>query len=200
MSAHFEPTLLRWQVWSAVAYGVKGIAYWTLRPATDAFSGIGFGRGVFDEANRPTPLFPEIRRLNAELHALGPHLMALDSRGAWHARAQGQRHVESGRWDAAPDAGARDGVRGIATGPGRDDGLVSVYRNRKTGERWLGVFNKSLATSRTFRVQLDAAPSRIERIDSTDGRAVAVPVQGTVFSSGLLAPGGFALFRVPRAS
>jgi len=197
MGRHFTPAMLRWQAWSAVAYGAKGIAYWTLSPAEDHGAKIGFGPGVFDAEGRPTALFASVRQLNAELHALGPRLMELDPIGAWHAAADGQSGVPDGRWDvpAAAD-GALAGVRGLATASGSRDGLVTAFRHRSTGETWVMVVNKSLATSRTFTVQLTRPAGGIERIRRSDGKAVPVAAAGAAFSSGALPAGTGELFRL----
>jgi hypothetical protein len=202
MGRHFTPAMLRWQAWSAVAYGAKGIAYWTLSPAEDTVAKLGFGPGVFDADGRPTALFASVKRLNAELHALGPRLMELDPLGAWHAAAEGQSGVVDGRWDApAALDGVLAGVRGVATGSGSRDALVTVFRQRTTGETWVMVVNKSLGASRTFTVQLTQPAGGIERIRRSDGKAVAVAASGPAFSTGAIPAGTGELFRlVPSAA
>ncbi len=197
MGRHFTTAMLRWQAWSAVAYGAKGIAYWTLAPAEDQAAQMGFGPGVFDAQGRGTDRLPAVKALNAELHALGPRLMELDPVGAWHAAADGQSGVAEGRWDApAATDGALAGVRGLATGTGSRDGLITVFRHRTTGETWVMVVNKSLAAGRTFTVQLARPAGGIERIRRSDGKAVAVAASGAAFSTGALPAGTGELFRL----
>lgn len=76
---HFDPTeaQLRWQVYSSLAYGAKGVlyfCYWTPR-------GGEFPKGgaIITAEGRRTRHYDQARRINAELKAMGPTLMALTS-------------------------------------------------------------------------------------------------------------------------
>ncbi len=195
----FTRAQLRWQVWSAVAYGVKGIAYWTLSPAEDRNAGLGFAAGIFDARGGSTALLPVVRRLNAELHALGAFLMELDAIGARHVSTQGQEGIDDERW-VRPDGRLRPlgPLTGVESGPGADDALVTLLRHRRTGEDWVFVFNKSVSVARSFRIRLAAAPARVERIRRADGRPETVASAASVFATGSLAAGTGDLFRIDR--
>ncbi len=78
---HFDPTesQLRWQIYSSLAYGAKGVlyfCYWTPR-------GGEFPKGgaIITAEGRRTRHYDQARRINAELKAMGPTLMALTSTG-----------------------------------------------------------------------------------------------------------------------
>jgi hypothetical protein len=81
---HLDPTeaQLRWQIFSSIAYGAKGVlyfCYWTPR-------GPGFAKGgaVISAEGVPTRHFDEARRINAELKNWGPTLMKLKNTGAYY--------------------------------------------------------------------------------------------------------------------
>jgi hypothetical protein len=70
-------TDLRWQAYSLVTYGAKGLWYFT-------WNG-GWGNpGLVSEAGEPTHLYRYARDLNAELHSMGPTLARLRSTQAGH--------------------------------------------------------------------------------------------------------------------
>jgi hypothetical protein len=194
----FNPTQLRWQAWSAVAYGAKGISYWTLAPAEDKGNDLGFDAGIFDARGRVTALLPAMKSLNAELHALGPHLMALDPVGARHVTLDGQEGIADELWifqgGVPRPLGPLTGVSGDRRG---SDALVTLFRHRTSGGDWVFVFNKSLTTTRTFRVEL-ARASGVKRISRSDGKARVVATGATSFSTGPLPPGTGDLFVVAR--
>jgi len=76
---HFDPTedSLRWQIFTSLAYGAKGVlyfCYWTPR-------GGEFPKGgaIITAEGRKTRHYDQARRLNAAVKALGPTLMQLTS-------------------------------------------------------------------------------------------------------------------------
>lgn len=73
---------LRWQVNTALAYGAKGIMYFTytaLHIEDDKY-----GSGLLDEHGRRTPKYDYVRQINAELKKLAPTLMRLKSVAVYH--------------------------------------------------------------------------------------------------------------------
>jgi hypothetical protein len=67
---------LRWLVYTTLAYGGRGISYFVYwGPASS---------GALYEDGKPTPLSLAAAKLNGEVSALSPELMALDSLGAYH--------------------------------------------------------------------------------------------------------------------
>ena len=76
---------LRWQVNTALAYGARGIMYFTYvsPPETESFK--GWGEGIVTWEGKPTRKFDEVKRINAELKALGPILMSLTSTAVYHS-------------------------------------------------------------------------------------------------------------------
>ncbi len=167
----------RWQAWYAVAYGAKGIAYWTLFP-TGRVEGPRFDIGLYDEQGRPGPRIPGIRTLNAQLHALGPTLMQLDPVEVWHGTGgQGSGFEVDTDWGPAGFSKPVTQVTAepIAGGGGKADDLVfAQLRHATTGEDYLLVMNANLTRPRSFRLQLAARADTVERIDRGTGRPVRV--------------------------
>ncbi len=75
-----SPEQMRWQVYTSLAYGMKGLAYfvywapkeWKAAPA------------IVDAEGKPARLYPVVRQLNGEIKSLGRVLMGLKSTGAYH--------------------------------------------------------------------------------------------------------------------
>jgi len=68
---------LRWLVYTTLAYGGRGLSYFV-------YWGSASYRGLYADG-KPTPLAPEAAKLNGEIAALSPELMALESLGAYHS-------------------------------------------------------------------------------------------------------------------
>ena len=78
---HFDPTEadLRWQIYTSLAYGAKGVlyfCYWT--PGGGEFPK---GGAIITPEGRKTRHYGQAQRINAEVKALGPTLMQLTSTG-----------------------------------------------------------------------------------------------------------------------
>lgn len=77
-----EPTKgeMRWQVFSALAYGVKGILYFYYWPP----EGKPGGAGLIDRWGRKTLMYEIVKDINFTLKRMGPTLMKLKSVGIFH--------------------------------------------------------------------------------------------------------------------
>lgn len=87
--SHRDPTEeeIRWQVYTSLAYGAKGIqyfTYWTPKPG----GGETFGSGMIDLDGNRTKHYDEVKRLNAEVQEIGPKLLDLRSEGVIHYGSQ----------------------------------------------------------------------------------------------------------------
>lgn len=165
-----QPTLaqVRWSAWTAVAYGAKSISYWTTGTIDDPAPRTGYRGGLLELDGRPTSKYEPIRRLNAELHALGPTLMTLDPVTVLHVAAGEQRER------ASDQIGAPSRVYGIVSaveGAGRQDCMIGYFKQQGTGQDFLLVVNRSLTTARTFTVRLGASANAIVRYDPRSGNA-----------------------------
>ncbi len=69
---------LRWQVYGALAYGVRGVAYFAYWPTRDDYT------AVVDYAGRPQPLYKAISELNRSVLSLGRVLRGATSTAVYH--------------------------------------------------------------------------------------------------------------------
>ena len=86
---HMDPTeaQLRWQIFSSVAYGARGVLYFCYWTPT----GAEFPRGgaILTAEGRKTRHYDQAKRINAKLKAWGPHLMKLTSEQAGTIKSGG---------------------------------------------------------------------------------------------------------------
>jgi hypothetical protein len=79
-----DPTAaeMRWQVYTALAYGMKGIMYYTYwSPPGGEQSG---EIAIVDSQGKPARLYPVVAQLNGEIQVLGKTLLGLTSTGVYH--------------------------------------------------------------------------------------------------------------------
>ena len=69
-------TEMRWLAYTTLAYGGRGISYFT-------YWGPKSYGGLYQDG-KPAPLAKDVADLNAEIAQFGPALMALDSMGVYH--------------------------------------------------------------------------------------------------------------------
>jgi hypothetical protein len=182
---------LRWQVYTALAYGARGILYFTYWTPHDATW--NFRNGILDEQGRRTVHYDPIRRLNAELNALAPTLVPLRSEGVYHAGGLpvGTRSLPAGETVRAVRGG--DAVVGLfreprqvrigfnmAPPPERNYVLVANRNPRRPARLWvelreeiMGIAEVSRRSGRSGRLQLPesiAANAFAVRLAPGDGR------------------------------
>jgi hypothetical protein len=76
---------LRWQVFTTLAYGAKGVLYFTYwTPFAPAEKQLGFRDAIINEKGERTPKYDQVKRLNARVRALAPTLLKLRSVAAYH--------------------------------------------------------------------------------------------------------------------
>ncbi|HIE52187.1 MAG TPA: hypothetical protein EYP85_10545 [Armatimonadetes bacterium] len=71
---------LRWQVYSALAYGAKGLLYFTYWTPAHA----NYRHGILSPTGERTEHYWMVQRINAEVKHLGPTLLRLTSRAVYH--------------------------------------------------------------------------------------------------------------------
>ena len=70
---------MRFQAFTALAYGMKGILYFTYWPYEPLSK-----TAIVDLKGKPTRLYPIIKRLNGDIRAIGRTLLTLTSTGTYH--------------------------------------------------------------------------------------------------------------------
>ena len=200
--APYRPTptfnQIRWQVYVSIAYGAKGIMYWTLRPAHGPPAVPGYGASFLRrDGSTNGALYDSLAALNAELKVLGPTLMTLEPVAVFHAAAN--RFVLPARDDSLARAGSTSQL--VARLEGRtSQGMAGSFRGSAPTEGYVMVANKDTVIAQSFRVTLRQPAATVEHISKRDGRRIAVATASpTAFDTGIIAPGGGELFRiVPR--
>ncbi len=97
---------LRWQVYTALAYGAKGIMYFTYwLPAPD--ERWNWHDAIVERDGSRNAHYDMVQRINGEVKALGPMLLRLKSIGAHHAEPlpEGTKGLQGARFVAALEGG-----------------------------------------------------------------------------------------------
>lgn len=152
---HTDPTeaQLRWQIFTSLAYGAKGVmyfCYWT--PRGDEFPK---GGAILTADGRRTRHYDEAKRINAGLKKLGPTLMKLTSTSVHRIKPKG----------ATPDALAGSPIRQISDG----DYLVGAFRHAD-GRRAVLINNYHFAYSAWPTVEFDVDTSKVVEVSPKTGR------------------------------
>lgn len=162
---HTDPTeaQLRWQIFTALAYGAKGLmyfCYWTPRGAE-----FPKGGAILTADGRRTRHYDEARRLNARLKNLGPTLMQLTNTAV--------RRVKPGPTgtNATAEFLAGSGVRSIQDDHG--EFLIGTFRH-VDGRRAVLLSNYHFAYSAWPTVAFAAEATDVIEIDQRTGRATRV--------------------------
>jgi hypothetical protein len=74
------PAEIRWQAYTSLAYGAKGLWYFTYVSSYN----IGYDTAILDRLDKPTSLYAAVRELNKEISNLAPILMRLKTKDVMH--------------------------------------------------------------------------------------------------------------------
>ena len=144
---------LRWQVYTSLAYGAKGVmyfCYWT--PAGGEFPK---GGAILTRDGKRTRHYEEAKRINTPLKNLGPTLMKLTSTGMYRVRpGENSGSILKG----SP-------IRSVSDG----DYLIGVFRHAD-GRRAVLVNNYHFAYSAWPTVVFDADPASVFEVDPATGK------------------------------
>ncbi|HET6298859.1 MAG TPA: hypothetical protein VFG33_36155 [Kribbella sp.] len=186
-NGHREPTAaeLLWQVNISLAYGAKGIQYFTYW-TPEAARGEGFGPALITVDGKRTARYAATKKINTTwLHQVGRELKPLVSESVVHAN---ETPLPNGTIGFTPT----DLVSGISGQPV----VVGTFRSRDTTvkDRWLLVANRSHST--TTRATVTVNPDKVYGVDVftpiskkyAGDRGSGVPVN--------LAPGAATLLRL----
>lgn len=173
---------LRWQVNTALAYGAKGIMYFTYTTPNDP--SWDFRNAIIDANGKPTAKYEIATRINGELKKLGPTLMSLHTVAVYHTGA------------------IPDGCK-----PLPEDGLI---KNIKGGEFVVGQFysddgaryamfvNKSLTkpASATIEFSQAVAVYPVNPISGREEATILENINGTCVWRSEFAPGQGRLVKI----
>jgi hypothetical protein len=128
---------LRWQAYTALAYGYKGLLYFTYA----SVKAEGFGEGIIDLQGRRTKRYDLARKVNAEINALGPLLAGLRSTAVYHIATK------------LPDGTRGPDEKSLVRKAEGGDLVVGELQDAK-GKRYLFLTNASPHKAATLRVTL----------------------------------------------
>ena len=184
---------IRWQIFTSVAYGAKGVlyfCYWT--PGKGAAGAGEFPKGgaILTAEGLKTRHYEEARRINAELKQLGPTLMKLTSTGVCRVTTETNSTALAG----SP-------IRKLARVPGDPVGefIIGTFRHAD-GRRAVLIVNHNYSYTAWPTVEFDADPKEVLEVSKTTGQAAPVvddspELKGLQLSFG---PGDARLFVLPR--
>jgi len=145
---------LRWQVNTALAYGARGIMYFTYEtPPPD--ENWKWHDGIIDESGKPNRKYYEVKKINAEVKKLAPTLMRLNSVAVYHTTPlpRGTR--------ALPENGL---IRNVEGGQ-----FVIGQFNSDKGQRYAMFVNRSLTTAANARISF-SQKVRLWEVSRSTGR------------------------------
>jgi len=158
-NSHFfymEPSdaTLHLQVYSTLAYGGRGIQYFTyITPEVG-----NYRLGALDPFGYRTPTWGMLRRVNLEIHALAPWLVHLTSTGVYHSDPvpEGSQPMSGSRWVAQVTASTVD--KSVAARY-----LLGEFKGQD-GSPYLMLVNRDLSHSMNFSIRLKQPQMHIKRI------------------------------------
>lgn len=159
---------IRWQVNVSLAYGAKGIQYFTYWTPADS-PRIKFRQALVSRSGNRTPIYGYARNVNLYLKVMGGELLPLISETVVHAR------------ENRPPLGAKPFradtyVRSVSGSP------MILGRFRKPGlpsARYYFVANRSFSRVAKSRLKVSKRVRRVFRLDIGTGRYVRVALRGT---------------------
>ncbi|TCO21393.1 hypothetical protein EV652_111304 [Kribbella steppae] len=183
---HREPTAaeLLWQVNISLAYGAKGIQYFTYW-TPEAARGEGFGPALITVDGRRTPRYAASRTINTTwLHQVGRELKPLVSESVVHAN---ETPLPNGTVGFTPT----DLISGVSGSPV----VVGTLRSRDgSADRWVLVANRS--HSAEARTTLTPRLSGVSAVGVFDPRTQTYRARGTGPVPLMLAPGAATLLKL----
>ncbi|MBL9174315.1 MAG: hypothetical protein JNL10_12325 [Verrucomicrobiales bacterium] len=192
---HLDPTeaQVRWQIFTSLAYGAKGVlyfCYWTPGRGNGGTGEFPKGGALLTAEGRRTRHYDEARRINGELIRLGPTLMSLTNTGV--------RRLKTSTNAANPIPGFP--VRSVTrVGSDPDSTLIAGAFNQRDGRRAVLLVNHDIAHTAWPTVTFDVPSTTVFEVDKAAGRLEPVvddspELPGLQLSFG---PGDGRLFLMP---
>jgi hypothetical protein len=186
---------IRYEAYTALAYGAKGIMYWTLSPL-HAGAGANYDSALVDSSGHIAndARYSAIQTLNGELHTLGATLVTLAPIAVQHEDVLEQLGIDDELFSTPYPR--------VHIGTGEDShsqwcmmGYFRAYDAADPGDYVL-VVNKDTVSAHTFVIDLETTADSVYRISRTDGSHCDVLTHVASFTASSLPAGTGDLFRV----
>ena len=156
---------IRWQIFTSVAYGAKGVlyfCYWT--PGKGAAGAGEFPKGgaIITAEGLKTRHYDEARRINGELKQLGPTLMKLTSTGVYFAKTETNASALAGSPIRKLERVAGDPV---------GEFIIGAFRHAD-GRRAVLIVNHNHSYTAWPTVEFDADPKDVFEVSKATGKIV----------------------------
>lgn len=151
------PEMARWSVYSLLAYGMKSLSHfcWVAPKYVEPPQGEGMGDFVLTNDGKPTDLLEPMQKLNWQIRQMGPLLMSIDAKHAYHTG-----EIPMGT-EALP--------QNFVLQPRDKDAsfIVSLFTSKDDKKTYIMLFNKSLDETVTagFNLTENSGISGITRLD-----------------------------------
>lgn len=145
---------MRWQVYTSLAYGMKGLmwfTYWTMPEWEREFG----GTGIVNPKGEPARLYPIVKQVNGEARVLGKTLLGLTSTGVYHT-------------GETPRGCERLGVDAAIQMP-QDLPLLIGFFTDAQGQQYAMVVNRDHANPVEFTLSLKPHVVGLTEISAADG-------------------------------
>lgn len=174
---------IAWQVNTSLAYGAKGVQYFTYWTPTPE-RGHDFQPAMIDPMGRRTQHYYDVQDINASVLAgIGNQIKTMKSESVTHANET-----------AAPARSARFGPDNYVTDASGDAVVLSRFAD-KAGNRWLLVVNRS--NTAAAKATLKLRSSSVAKVDQFDARSRRTAAQRDADGISVsLRPGASALYRL----
>ena len=183
---------LLWQVNVGLAYGAKGIQYFTYwTPAKPPGAPVRFGRALVSAGGELTPLYRSAKDVNGYLRVMGKELLPFVSVSVVHAREQ-----------RLPFGAKPFKADGYIRSVGGSRVILGKYRKRGVSDaRYLFVANRSYAEAAKSRLVLSDSVRGVRKFGIGSGsftRATLGRVNGHRYLGVRLAPGAARLYMLRK--
>jgi hypothetical protein len=149
---------LRFEAYTSLAYGARGLAYFTyFTPAVGGYRG-----GAIDQFGHETPTWQNLRNVNMQVQKLGPFLMQLTTDEVYHI----------GEVPASCEAAPTNSLVASVSG---DNWLVGDFTH-SDGSRYVMIVNKNLTKARPVSAQFRRPPKRLLHVCHYNGELI--PFEG----------------------
>ncbi|MBO4423653.1 MAG: discoidin domain-containing protein [Clostridia bacterium] len=170
---------LRYNMMSALAYGVKELKFFTWNKPWGADS--GYTDAIFDADKQPTDLYYAVCEINKKIHVIGRYLASGDAVAVYHTRVK-----TAGAYEAIPEDFPVQAA-------GKTDAIISVTEGRDGGDQFLMIVNKDFKKAQT--TSFSVGELELLLVDDVTGELKAAPVSDGVLTLELEA-GDCALLKV----